>query len=278
MSSARHIAKMERVLVTLVLVCGAALATWVDPAHAHYFPPRAKRILPYNNKCGGKAGTRCEKGDLVDNSVADCNYDWSWSEARWTCTASDPTGGMISWVVDEERDGKCNPVVKGKKFRCGDPGTNTRCVCNDYKFRPNTCRCQYWTRETPGENEPAFCTGYYLGGSTTVHHFVCCNNCLEGEDSSSKQAVESPCDRRTYQGGSDGDYCGSCGVMKDWGEKKYFFNCGGCETQTKCEKKCDTKWLGLYGTSGLCWLWVNCFKKCCVSSVRLSQRHRRSVP
>ena len=228
----------------------------------------SKRMLPDKQSCDPSRGT-CSKGDFVDKALADCSYE----TILGTCTASGKTGGIISWVVAPDKDSKCKPTVKGKQFTCGAQGTKTRCVCNDYKIELNECRCQYWTEETPGSHDPAFCTAYYLAGDSKVHHYACCNNCNDENNTMSESSDWKACDAHTYEGGSTSEYCNSCGVSTGGGLVKYYFNCGSCEVQTHCEARCNhTTGLRL---PGLCWKWVNCFKGCCVATRKaLAQRSR----
>lgn len=117
---------MERThLFAIPLVIIAALAGSAD---------RSKRLVPVNQNCNPTTGT-CSKGDFVDNDIADCEYD----QFLGTCTASGDTGGVISWVVEPDAHDRCKPVGS-KPIRCGDPGTNTRCVCSDYKIQFNQCK------------------------------------------------------------------------------------------------------------------------------------------
>lgn len=162
--------------------------------------------------------------------------------------------GIISWVVTPDKDNRCVPS-KGKRIRCGSPGTNTRCVCSDYKIEPDTCRCQYWTDETPGQHQPAFCTAYYHGGTSDVHQYVCCNNCND--------TTPNTCDGHTYQGGSTNKYCEPCGKATGGGLQKYLFNCGSCDNQAHCEHVCNKRVSTL---PGLCWKWADCFKDCCMGA------------
>lgn len=216
-----------------------------------------KRALPTNFNCDPRLQV-CRKGDWTPEDVAGCYYRGSKS----TCTAVNE-GHSLSWIVDEDRHGDCRPL-QGLQFLCGAAGTHTRCVCSDvnifYSFftknRPlhNQCKCQYWPNEDIGARLPAFCTGYYIGGKSTVHHWICCNNCNDREANT--------CDRKTWQGGSDLNYCGECGDSTGNGKEKYFFNCGSCKDQHRCESKCNSPaWMKL---PGLCWLWADCFKDCCV--------------
>ena len=233
----------------------------------------SKRMLPENQSCDPTKGT-CSKGDFVDKDLADCKYE----DELETCTVGGKTGGVISWVVAPDKDNKCRPIEEGKKFSCGAKGTNTRCVCNDYKIELNECRCQYWTNTTPGSDDPSFCTAYYLAGDTHVHHYACCNNC---NDTSSKRGSASipvdnwkSCNAHTYEGGSSSLYCNSCGVSTGGGLVKYDFNCGGCQIQTHCESVCnDITGLRL---PGFCWKWVNCFRGCCEATRKAeAERHRQ---
>lgn len=217
--------------------------------------PLAKRALPTNSNCDPRFQA-CRKGDWVSEEVADCEYHGP----KITCNAiGDHT---LSWIVDEDKNNACLPS-QGLQFTCGDPNTHTRCVCNDgnvfyrhFRNAPllNQCKCQYWPAEDIGVQSPAFCTGYYTGGRSKVHHWICCNNCQDRE--------ENTCDGKTWQGGSHLDYCGACGESTGKGRVKYYFNCGSCEDQYRCEKECNSpawmKW------PGLCWLWADCFIDCCL--------------
>ena len=231
-----------------------------------------KRMLPDNQSCDPAKGT-CSKGDFLDKSIADCKYDRELS----TCTARGKTGGVISWVVAPDKNDRCTPIEKGKRFTCGERGTHTRCVCNDYKIELNECRCQYWTDTTPGSHDPALCTAYYLAGSSHVHHYACCNNCNDttaaiNSSSGSSGAVSVPlsnwksCNDYTYEGGSSSGYCNSCGVSTGGGLVKYYFNCGSCLVQSHCEAVCN-QITGLR-LPGFCWKWVNCFRGCCEATIR----------
>lgn len=204
------------------------------------------RVLPTNENCDPDNEV-CRKGDWIAKHIADCERD-----GLFTCDAQNDV--FFSWTVDVAEDDYCQPI-SSKKFRCGKPGTNTRCVCSDYKIQFNECRCQYWPPEDPGTNDPAFCTGYYNGGVSGVHHWACCNNC---DDNDRK------CIGRTWQGGSREDYCTQCGKHNNdgGGIDKYFFNCGSCSLQEKCENHCSGP---LRNLPGLCWQWLDCFKGCCLA-------------
>ena len=213
---------------------------------------RAKRLLPNNKNCNPTIEV-CQKGDLIDPKVSDCTFTPS---SSLSCTA-EKSGGIISWVVAPDKNNRCNPKTDDVKFACGSRGSNTRCVCSDYKIKWNECRCQYWTEETPGENDPGFCTAYYLAGSSGVHHYACCNNCI-GKDATKTSKLT--CDGVTYQGGSTGSYCGHCGKNLGGGNLKWYFNCHNCTVQSNCEALCNKKVSTL---PGFCWKWVDCFKDCC---------------
>ena len=214
-----------------------------------------RRYLPDNENCDPDAGT-CLKGDWLDKTIADCRYERSLG----TCSVSGSTGTVISWIVGPERNDRCQPA-NGKRFLCGAAGTNTRCVCSDYKIQPNRCRCQYWTENTPGESQPGYCITNYLGGESNVHHYACCNNCND--------SAPATCDGTTYEGGSSGEYCGSCGQPTGGGRVKFTFNCASCEVQTQCRTECDQQTSTL---PGFCWKWVDCFKGCCQATVAKLQR------
>ena len=249
--------KMKPSLLMFIILAANIVA---EPLTYH----RHKRYLPNNQSCNPSENS-CRKGDFVDTHIADCHFERT-SKHPLSCTAGgNKTGSIISWIVAPDKNNLCKPVQDGVKFNCGDSGTNTRCVCSDYKVEWNKCRCQYWTDATPGEEAPAFCTAYYLGGSYGVHHYACCNNC---NDSFSQNP---PCDKTTYEGGSTSDYCGHCGKLTGGGnpKKKWYFNCVNCSVQEYCQTRCNE----LVSTiAGLCWKWVNCFKGCCTkASRRLSQ-------
>lgn len=218
--------------------------------------PRSKRMIPNQENCnplataGDKDGKLCDIGDFVDKNIADCYYD----ETIGTCSASGISGSVISWVVAPDKHNRCKPNEKGKKFKCGNPGTNTRCVCSDHKIEINDCRCQYWEEDYSEAHKSAFCTAYYLGGDSKVHHYACCNNCNDSKPYSA-------CDKHTYEGGSSSNYCESCGKATGGGLVKFVFNCGSCDVQSKCDNKCNN----IFGLKlpGFCWKWVDCFKGCC---------------
>ena len=223
-----------------------------------------KRVLPINKNCDPNSGA-CRKGDWIAENIADCEYDRSLFHP-FSCDAQNDA--WSSWTVDVAQDDRCKPV-SGKRFTCGAAGTNTRCVCSDtnlaYNPGINTCQCQYWPNKDVGAHSPAFCTGYYTGGTSTVHHWACCNNCND--------PTSNTCNSNTWQGGSSGDYCGSCGQNTGGGRVKYYFNCGSCDDQQACSSKCDSKG---YDFPGACWKWLDCFKGCCLASAT-QPRNKRDV-
>ena len=222
-----------------------------------------KRVLPTNENCDPAAEV-CRKGDWIDRSIADCEYERSFRHPI-SCDAQNDHPG--SWTVDEADGDRCKPS-SGKRFTCGAQGTNTRCVCSDTNIlmlKFNECRCQYWPPEFIGVHSPAFCTGYYTGGTSGLHHWACCNNCNDAADQS--------CDGMTWQGGSPNSYCGQCGQNTGGGRVKYSFNCGSCDNQNSCASKCDAKNLD---HAGLCWEWLDCFKSCCLDTAT-QPRNKRDV-
>ena len=264
---------------------------------------RTKRILPTNENCDPQNEV-CKKGDWVAKDIADCQRT-----GFWWCKAQNSV--FYSWIVDVARNDGCEPMRYTrrwfkkiyKRFVCGSAGTNTRCVCSDYKILPNECRCQYWPEEDPGASQPAFCTGYYTGGTSKVHHWACCNNCNDKEDGDTdivaggleanskdevtstektdtsgsgqwptdndntndeESSVDEPqsCDGLTWHGGSTSSYCGSCGNNTGGGRPKYHFNCGSCSQQNECKDYCSGP---IRSLPGFCWLWLDCFKGCCLA-------------
>lgn len=223
-----------------------------------------KRVLPTNKNCDPDLET-CRKGDWIDESIADCKYETSFG--HWlSCDAQNDY--WSSWIVDEAVGDRCQPV-SGTRFRCGASGTNTRCVCSDtnlaYNPGINTCRCQYWPSEDVGAQSPAFCTGYYTGGTSSIHHWACCNNCND--------PTGNTCDANTWQGGSSNSYCSNCGQNTGGGRVKYYFNCGNCDDQHTCSDRCGGFFSEL---PGLCWKWLDCFKGCCLA-IATQPRNKRDV-
>ena len=228
--------------------------------------PINKRVLPTNENCD--PAEVCRKGDWIDRNIADCKYERSLLHFL-TCDAQNDHLG--SWIVDEAVGDRCKPS-SGKRFTCGASGTSTRCVCSDtnifYNPGPNKCKCQYWPPEDIGANSPAFCTGYYIGGTSGLHHWACCNNC---DDPNSQS-----CDGTTWQGGSPNSYCGRCGQNNGGGREKYYFNCGNCDDQNTCLNFCNSKIGGILTKPGLCWVWLDCFKGCCLR-IATQPRNKRDV-
>lgn len=170
-----------------------------------------------------------------------------------------------SWIVDTAVYKECIPA-SGKRFTCGAPGTNTRCVCSHPIIHSTECKCQYWPPEDVGAHSPAFCTGYYVGGTSGisghgVHHWACCNNCDD--------PTPNTCDGKTWQGGSSIKYCNSCGQNTGGGQVEYYFNCESCDKQQACAEECSTF---INNRKGFCWKWLGRFKGCCLET---SQPHNR---
>lgn len=223
-----------------------------------------KRVLPINEKCDPQNGG-CRKGDWVANRIAGCEYHATYRKITNTCDAVDD---LWSWTVNVAVENTCRPI-SGKRFRCGDPCTNTRCVCSDTNildFTFNSCKCQYWPPEYVGEHAPAFCTAYYGGGVSGVHHWACCNNCND--------TTQKTCDGVTWQGGSKVKYCSSCGQNTGGGQAEYYFNCGSCYTQEQCKSRCSSYFVNKI--PGFCWKWLECFKGCCLASAS-QPRNKRSI-
>ena len=216
----------------------------------------SKRVLPTNKNCDPDREV-CRKGDWIAENIADCKRKDLWK----TCNAQN--NRYSSWIVDVAKNDKCRSV-SGLRFNCGKTGTNTRCVCSDYKVNLNECKCQYWPSEDPGVNNPAFCTGYYTGGISGVHHWACCNNCND--------PTPNTCDGDEWQGGSSENYCGECGQNLGGGRDKYYFNCGSCDEQRECKEYCSGP---IRNLPGLCWRWLDCFKSCCLA--RTSTRSKRAI-
>ena len=80
----------------------------------------------------------CVKGDLIALNIANCVRRFSLLiSCSWKANSGDP-------CIPQ-------PVEEGLKFRCSDPGTNTRCVCRD-GIRIQKCRCQYWPEDGSTNN------------------------------------------------------------------------------------------------------------------------------
>ena len=222
-----------------------------------------KRVLPINENCN-PVGGNCLKGDWLSKSVADCSFDRSFFHPI-SCTPRDDS--LLHWVVEPETNGNCIPQ-SDKPIRCGDSGTNTRCVCSSPKLPFNECRCQYWPELTSGESQNAFCTAYYISaGDSGLHHYACCANCNDPDTS---------CDGQTWQGGTSNSYCSTCGTATGGGVDKYYFNCGNCQMQSSCKDRCDNAF-PVATWPGFCWRWVDCFAGCCRESTTQYARRRRQT-
>ena len=225
-----------------------------------------KRVLPTSSKyCDPYVAGNCRKGDWVAEDIARCKYSKSIAHPL-SCDAQNDH--YASWVVDVAVGDRCKPLT-GYLIRCGE--RNTRCVCSDYNpylmlGELNECKCQYWPAVDVGAAHPAFCTAYYTGGPSGVHHWACCNNCNDFDTS---------CSGKTWHGGSSGVYCNQCGTrtFAAGGREKYFFNCGNCQTQQECAERCNG-----YDYSGGCWKWVDCFKDCCISFALQPRYKRQDAP
>ena len=138
---------------------------------------RHKRQLPLNIHCDVQStaeSRRCYKGDLIDDSIADCKKTRTF--LSWTC---DPINkDLFSTSVDvpdvSAHGVDCLPV-SGKPVRCGD--ADTRCVCDapvdvtselQRPYFANRCRCQYWPSNDIRESQPAVCRQYDHGGISGV--------------------------------------------------------------------------------------------------------------
>ena len=229
-----------------------------------------KRELPLSYDCNPNRGT-CYKGDLIAESLADCEKDSLFT----TCNPiNDYSLSTVVDVPDVSKHG-VNCVSKNKPITCGAAGTDTRCVCYkavDYK-KPketlfNQCRCQYWPDKDVRMNQPSYCTQFDHGGASGVHFYTCCNNCNDDDSS---------CDGRAYQGGgtTGDDYCAKCGQNSASGSGRitYRFSCGSCNQQSYCQDYCDKRALGItMYTPGLCPAWAGCFRGCCVGSQKRKTR------
>ena len=257
----RQMALIFSLLVVLAVATNISASSAENSEEKHYLN---KRVLPSNQYCDPDSN-RCRKGDWVAEHIADCEFDRSLFHL--TCNAVNDVPS--SWTVDVAVDNRCKPS-RGTRFKCGALGTNTRCVCSDtnlfYNLGPNSCKCQYWPSQDFGVNMPAFCTGYYAGGQSTVHHWACCNNCND--------PTPNTCDGTTWQGGSSISYCGQCGQNTGGGRDKYYFNCGGCDEQQMCDTRCTNEGLSI---PGLCWKWLDCFKGCCNEMNTLRRKRQANV-
>lgn len=221
----------------------------------------SKRVPPTTEHCDPRVNA-CRKGDWISSHIADCSY-----QGPISCNAQHDTSTW-SWIVDVEEEDRCTPV-QGLQFNCGAAGSNTRCVCSDtnpLSLTLNACRCQYWPAEDPGIHSPASCVAYYQGGELSVHHWACCNNCND--------VTNQHCDGATWHGGSGESYCSYCGENTGGGRVLYYFNCGSCTDQRRCEEHCNGP---ISNLPGLCWMWLECFKSCCLQSTPQPLRSKRQI-
>ena len=255
-------------LVVALVVLSAAIGCLSAPEADR--GQRSKRELPLNLQCDVRSndpGKRCYKGDLLDESVADCERTFTFFQ--WTC---DPVGdkwlSTSTDVADPENHGvECLPV-SSKPVTCGE--SDTRCVCDaplDFTStlrRPyfnNYCRCQYWPAVDERTRRLSVCRQYDHGGQSNIHFYACCDNCGDTDRS---------CDGHTYQGGGTyDDQCGKCGarIPSERGSRlTYTFNCETCSHQRHCKKTCDTEYPISAVMPGLCPKWIGCFRACCLSA------------
>lgn len=238
---------------------------------------RNKRQLPLRLDCNvlsSQLSVKCYKGDLVDESIADCKR----TSIFYTCDPINKYFGSTSVnVPDVSKHGvDCLPV-SSKPVRCGD--LDTRCVCDspvDFtsesaRIPINSCRCQYWPNTDIRTTLPAVCRQYDHGGVSGVHFYACCNNCNDHDAS---------CDGDTYQGGGTTDkLCGSCGnriPSQQSSRHTYTFNCGSCSEQRQCRDYCNVRHPLAAITPGLCPKWIGCFRGCCLN-INPSFRGKRSA-
>lgn len=237
---------------------------------------KEKRELPLSFSCDPSITGSCYKGDLVSESVSDCERDASFFNV-FTC---DPINDYsLSSVVDvpdvSARGVDCVPT-HGLPIRCGSPGTDTRCVCDQAydieRLQFNECRCQYWPAVDVRMNRPSYCTQWDHGGTSGIHFYGCCNNCNDNDPS---------CDGQTYQGGGSTEaYCGQCGQNSPLGRGRitYRYNCVSCAQQNECERKCDDLWFGLTeNLPSLCPKWLGCFRGCCLKAEEVNSRRKRGT-
>ena len=241
---------MRSVLLLFLLTCVAEIC-----AEKHTIN---KRLLPTNEKCDPDLGN-CRRGDWIAEHIAECEHDSSILDI--TCDVQHHSLlSHLSWIVDVAVGDSCKPVShKGTGFVCGTAGTNTRCVCSDYRIFIDECKCQYWPPEDSRASLPSFCTGYYTGGTSGVHHWACCNSCNDPDTNNACASMN-----KTWQGGSDESYCGRCGENTGGGLEKYSFSCGSCSDQETCANTCN----GFRSIPGFCWNWLDCFKRCCEDESR----------
>lgn len=237
--------------------------------------------LPLRLDCNVSSSTQqgkcCHKGDLIDESIADCSK----TPSIYSCDPVDKVRFSTSvGVPDVDAHGvNCVPV-SGKPVRCGD--TDTRCVCDapvdvtSKLRRPyigNHCRCQYWPSSDIHDSQPAVCKQYDHGGVSGLHFFTCCDNCND---------LDTSCDGDTYQGGGTTDkLCGTCGNRvlfknsKKCSRHTYTFNCGSCWHQRQCRNHCNNNEPCAKVLPGLCPKWTGCFRDCCLNVQNPSNREKR---
>ena len=248
----------------MALIAIYLIALSLSDAAANVNLGKEKRELPLSFNCDPRITGSCYKGDLISESVADCERDARFYNF-YTCTPIN--NHFLSTVVDvpDVSAHGVDCVPKHRPIVCGSPGTDTRCVCDQpYDFKMiqfNYCRCQYWPAIDIRMNCPSYCTQWDHGGTSGIHFYSCCNNCNDNDPS---------CDRQTYQGGgSTEDYCGQCGNNSPLGGGRitYRYNCVSCTQQNECKRKCNDLWFGLTETlPGLCPKWLGCFRGCCLQA------------
>lgn len=117
----------------------------------------------------------CAQGDLLSREIADCDY--SGQEIPRTCSVHNYCGKVWQWVPDSDR---CKPL-SGLQIKCGELGTNTRCICMKSElYQGEKCGCQYWP-----SNQPPLCNNTSKEQECRQicsHDSVCWKNfeCLKG--------------------------------------------------------------------------------------------------
>ncbi len=89
----------------------------------------------------------------------------------------------------------------------------------------------------------------YFGGQWYIHWYNCCDNCEDDDPY---------CDGFTWQGGSNVQYCGSCGENSFGGKFLKQYDCVNCDVQSNC-----TELVNKFNYPGLCWVWSKAFRGCC---------------
>lgn len=263
-----------------LIICFAASVTFLLISDVSSATDRTRRELPLSYDCNPNQQGSCYKGDLISQSLADCNRDAAWYNL-YTCNPlNDLSLSSVVDLPDVDRHGVDCVADRSRPIICGASGTNTRCVCDkavDYKRPKETvfhqCRCQYWPDVDIRQDLPSYCTQFDHGGTSGIHFYTCCNNCNESD-------TDSSCDGETYQGGGSGGarYCGNCGQNSQLGGGRitYRFNCVSCNQQRACERKCNDEFFGLTEiTPGLCPRWSGCFRGCCVKAEQLANNRNR---